>query len=170
MEPRTFRQASCFALVGGVIALVGAVITGIAAYHLATGIPLMQATSKFQGGEHVADSNELWFGIVGGFPFLILGTSVILSALNSAITIDEQGIVATNLLRRPCFQATWSDISEVRRIEPSPGSGYDIIANGKTLRIQTSTPHMKELIAEIQKRSGHSKIHGTRNPGSVTPD
>jgi len=163
MEPRTFRQASCFVLVGGVIALVGAVITGIAAYHLATGIPLMQATSKFQGGEHVAGSSELWFGIVGGIPFFILGTVLILDALNSAITIDQHGIVATNLLKHPFFQAAWSEISDVRRIDPRPRSGYEVIANGKTLRIQTGTEPMKELLAEIQKRSGHSKIHGTLN-------
>jgi len=163
METRTFRQASCFALVGGVIALVGAVITGIAAYHLATGIPLMQATSKFQGGVHVAGSNELWFGIVGGIPFFILGMTILLNAFNSAITIDQNGIVATNLLKRPFFQASWIEISDIRRIGSSPGSGYEVIANGKTLRIQTSTQGMKELVAEIQKRFPLGKNQGTLN-------
>ncbi|MCW3054490.1 MAG: hypothetical protein JWN14_3660 [Chthonomonadales bacterium] len=167
MEPRTFRQASCFAVVGGLIAMAGAVIAGIAAYHLATGIPLMQATSKFQGGVHVASSSELWFGIVGGIPFFLLGTVILLNAFNSAITIDPQGIVATNLIKRPFFQATWSDISVVRRINSGPGSGYEVIANGKTLRIQTSTEHMKELVAAIQKETSHC-IAGTSvdNPTS----
>src|SRR4051812_23313941 len=97
MESRTFRQGSCAGIIGGVIAMVGAVIAGIATYHLATGIPLMQGGSKFSSGEHVASASELWFGVVGGLPFVVLGTLLILTASNSAITIDEQGIVATNL-------------------------------------------------------------------------
>jgi len=152
MESRTYRQASCSALVGGLIAIVGGVISGLAAYHLATGIPLMQADSKFHAGEHVASSSELWFGIVGGVPFLLLGVVMLLNAINSAITIDQHGIVATNLFKRPFFQAAWSDISEVRRIAPRPGAGYEVIANGKILRIQDSTQEMKALVAEIENR------------------
>src|SRR5690349_18796837 len=124
MEPRTYRQASCAAIAGGVIAIVGVIIAGIAAYHLATGIPLLQANSKFHAGEHIASSSELWFGMVGGIPFLLLGMALLLNALNSAITIDEQGLVATNLFKRPFFQAAWRDVSAVRRIGSGQGAGY----------------------------------------------
>jgi hypothetical protein len=133
------------------IAIVGAVITGLCVYHLATGVPLWEG-SKFHPGLHIATAGELWFGIVGGLPFILLGTIIILDAINSTVTIDDQGIAATNLLGRRYFQADWRDISEVRRIAPRPGSAYEVVANHKVLRIPMSVEQAKELAAEIQKR------------------
>jgi hypothetical protein len=137
------------------IAIVGAVITGIGSYHLLTGIPLVQADGKIGAGPHVASASELWFAIVGGCPFFILGMTIILSAVNSAITIDPEGITATNLFKRPYFQAAWRDMSAVERFDARPGSGYKVTANGKMLRIDASTPQVNELIAEIKKRAGN---------------
>jgi uncharacterized membrane protein len=120
----------------------------------------MQGGSKLHSGEHIASVSELWFGIVGGVPLFILGMILFLNALNSAITIDQQGIVATNLFKRRFFRAAWSEVSVVRRTGSKAGAGYEVIANGKTLRIQTSTQHMKDLIAEIQKRAGGGTADG----------
>lgn len=141
-------------MVGGAITTVGIVISGIAAYHLVAGTPLMQGGSKLSPGEHVASNGELWFGALGGLPFLVLGLLMILSGLNCAVTIDDEGISATNLLKRPFFKAAWSEVASLERIDASPGSGYKVVANGKTLRIQTSLTHMKVLIAEIERRIG----------------
>lgn len=134
-------------------AIVGAVISGLAGYHLATGIPLWQGTSKFSGGEHIASSGELWFGAIGGLPILIFGLVVLLSTLNCAVTIDETGISATNLIKRTWFQATWADVTALDRIEPRPGSGYKLIANGKILKLQFSASDMRDLVAEIKRRA-----------------
>lgn len=138
---------------GGFIALVGAAISGVSAYHDATGIPLLQADSKFHAGEHIASTSELLVGIVGGLPFLVFGVIVILITVNCTITMGESGISATNLLGRRCFHAAWSEVTALNRLDSRPGSGYKLTAAGKTLKIQLSTAAMKELAAEIQHRS-----------------
>ena len=153
METRTFRQPSCVVFAGGFIALIGGAISGVASYHFATGIPLLQGDSKLHAGEHIAGSNELLMGILGGLPFLILGLVLILVTVNCAVTIDARGISATNFLRHAFFHAAWLEITALDRIDSNPGSGYKLSANGKTLKIQTSTVDMKELIAEIQRHS-----------------
>lgn len=153
METRTFRQTSCAIYAGALFALGGAAISAVAAFHLATGIPLWQGGSRIHPGEHLAKSGELWFDLLGGLPFLVFGLVVVLVTVNSAITIDDRGLTATNLLRRRVFYAAWPDVTALDRINNSPGSGYSLSANGKTLTIQTSTVGMKELIAEIRRRS-----------------
>jgi hypothetical protein len=151
MERREFRQPSCLIVIGGALALVGGVISGVAAYHSATGIPLMQASSKVNGGEHVASGAELWLGILGGLPFLILGLALILTSINTGVAIDEQGITATNLLHRTTFAATWPEVTRLERMDPGPGSGYSVVARGKTLALQTSAANMNELVEEIKR-------------------
>ena len=128
-------------------------MSGMASYHYARGIPLLQGDSKFHAGEHIASSNELLTGLLGGLLLLIFGLILILVTMNCAVTINERGISATNLLRRKFFNAAWSEITALDRIDSNPGSGYKLSANGKTLLIQTSTVAMKELIAEIQRHS-----------------
>ena len=153
MEPQRFGQPSCATIAGGMIAILGAALIGISGYHLATGIPLMEGTSKFTGGEQAASMGELWFGVFGGLPFLLLGLSLVLVTANSAITIDDKGIIAANFLRSKVFRATWQEITSLERIDSRPGSGYKLVANGKTLLIQNSTVGINDLISAIKRNS-----------------
>ncbi len=137
------------------LALTGAILSGLAAYHLATGISFMQATSKATGGEHVASASELWFGTVGGIPILLFGVLVLLSTFNTAVTIDDVGISSTNLLKRVTFKAAWPEVTLVEKVNTRQGAGsYVVVANGKKLNVNTSIANMHDLVAEIKKRSG----------------
>jgi hypothetical protein len=87
----------------------------------------------------------------------VLGLALVLTCLNCAVTIDEGGISATNLLRRRFFQARWSEITSLERIESRPGSGYKLRANGKTLKIQLSAVEMKDLVSQIERQTNLAK-------------
>jgi len=131
---------------------MGAVISGVSVYHMATGIPLMQG-SKFRGGEHVASGSELLIGIFGGLPFLLLGLVIVLTTLNCTVTVDGDGIYATNMFRRKSFQASWSEVTGLVGTGSKSGVGHVLRANGKEFRILTSIAGMKELVAEIERRA-----------------
>ncbi len=145
------------ALVGGVTCITGAAISGISSYHMATGSPLMQASSKLSSGIHAASNPELIFGAIGGIPFFILGVLILLSTFNSKVSIDNVGISATNLFGKVWFRAQWSEISAVQALDKTQNSGYRIDANGKTLKVQTSLTGMKDLISEVKRRSPNAK-------------
>jgi len=153
METKTYRQTSCVAVVGALIAIVGGVISSIAFYHLSTGIPLWQANSKYQGGQHLATRSELWFDGLGGLPLILLGLAVLLLAINSTVTIDNQGIRATNLFRRVTFRANWSEITSVERLNPGPASSYKLTANGKTLQLDSSITGFQDLINVVKAKT-----------------
>lgn len=160
MQSQTFRQSSCATVAGAFLGLVGGTIFGVASYHLATGAPLWQGGSKLHSGLHVASGSELWFGVVGGLPLLLFGVVLLLTAVNCGVTIDEQGISATNLLRRTVFRARWSEIGAIERTGPKSASGCKLTANGKTLRLDTSIANVKALIDEIERRSPTGQVVG----------
>ena len=138
--------------IGGAILIVGGVITGISALHLANGTPLMEGTSKFTGGVQAASSSELWLGVFGGVPFIVLGLAIILSIVNIGVTVDDQGLFSTNLFRHTVFSAAWSEISSVTSTKTKPGMTYVVTANGKKLQLTGTLVGLKELVAEIERR------------------
>ena len=138
---------------GGIFGFVGVVLVGVAGYHLVTGVPLIQANSRSGGGEHIATPAELGIGIAGGVVMMLFSLLMTLVTVNCAITIDEEGLFATNFLKLKVFRAKWSEVTDLARINPRPGSGYKLSGNGKALDIHTTTNGMKELIAEIEHRA-----------------
>lgn len=152
MESRIYRQASCAAIVGAAILAVGGVITGLGALHLANGTPLMEGTSKFTSGVQPASASELWLGVIGGIPFMVLGLAMILSIVNVAVIVDDRGLRSRNLLRRTVFSAAWSEITSVASANTKQGMTYVVTANGKSLKLNGSLLGLEELLAEIERR------------------
>jgi hypothetical protein len=137
---------------GVIFAVPGAILATISADHLRSGIPLMEG-DKFHPGLHAAPPEELWLGIVGGIAMFVFGIIVIMSIANCFIGTDDHGLWATNILRRRRFNASWSEITALDRMNARKGSGYELKANGKTLQINSGTTGMNDLLAEIQKRA-----------------